>query len=483
MTRPSTTFTGPDLCALSAREAVELLRRGDVSPTEMLDASEARRASVEPVINAMPTACYDRARADMANLPARAEANSGHPAWLAGLPLAIKDLTPVKGVRTTMGNPYYADWVPEASDLMVERLEDRGGLVVGKTNTPEFGAGGNSTNRVLGATRNPWDTRMNAGGSSGGAAASLAAGEVWLAHGSDLMGSLRTPAAHCSVLGLRAAPGRCSGGSKNALHQAEGMQGPMARDVRDMALFLDAMTGWDPRAPISLDAPAVPFQTAVAQAPERAPRIAFSEDQNGFAAVEGNIRTTLRAAMTATEKAGATVEDYCPDLPGLNDSYLALRAVHYGTTLGLEPDAIRETFGDRVRDNVAYAMEIDATRIYAGIRGRSEIYRIMLAFFDTYDVLAIPVVGIAPRAVEEEYPQIVDGEPIGTYETWLRFSFLATTALLPALSMPAGFTEDGLPVGLQLIGPPRGEAQLLQTALFIEEALALPVGPIDPITR
>ncbi|WP_158971776.1 amidase [Chachezhania sediminis] len=483
MTRPNTAFTGPDLCALPAREVVDLLRKGQVSPAELLDASEARTAAVEPSINAMPTTCFDRARADTANLPDRKSAASGHPAWLAGLPLSIKDLNPVAGVRTTMGNPYYANWVPEESDLMVERLESRGGLVVGKTNTPEFGAGGNSTNRVLGATRNPWDTRMNAGGSSGGAAASVSAGEVWLAHGSDLMGSIRTPAAHCSVVGLRAAPGRCGGGGKHGLHQAEAMQGPMARDVRDLALFLDAMTGWDPRAPISLDAPAIPFQTAMATPLANAPRIAFSEDQNGFSPVESNVREVLRTAMTAAQGAGAMVEDYCPDLPGLNETYSALRGMNYGVSMGLEPEEIQATFGDRLRSNVAYGMNQDAIAIYAAIRNRSELYRIMLSFFDRYDVLAIPVVGIVPGPVEEEFPKVIAGQEIQAYETWLRFSFLAVATLLPALALPAGFTSEGLPVGLQLIGPPRGEAKLLQIGLFIEEALGLPAGPIDPIVR
>mgnify|MGYP000347872689 CR=1 FL=1 len=290
--RPETTFTGPDLCARPAREVVADLAAGHLDPSDVLDACAARMDQVEGDVNAVVTRCVDRAREAIGGLPERARTNGGAAGWLAGLPVAIKDLNAVKGVRTTFANTWYADFVPEASDPLVERLEARGALVVGKTNTPEFGAGGNSTNAVFGSTRNPWDTRMNAGGSSGGAAAALAAGEVWLAHGSDLMGSLRTPAAHCSVLGLRPSPGRCGGGPGTAKFLTEGLQGPMARDTRDLALFLDAMTGWDPRMPLSLDAPATPYVKAIEEAP-RPPRIAFSEDQNGFAAVETEIRAKL----------------------------------------------------------------------------------------------------------------------------------------------------------------------------------------------
>lgn len=478
--RPETTFTGPDLCARLAREVVAELAAGHLEPGDVLDACAARMEQVEGDVNAVVTRCVDRAREAIGGLPDRARAHGAAAGWLAGLPVAIKDLNPVAGVRTTYANTWYADFVPEASDPLVERLEARGALVVGKTNTPEFGAGGNSTNAVFGSTRNPWDTRMNAGGSSGGAAASLAAGEVWLAQGSDLMGSLRTPAAHCSVLGLRPSPGRCGGGPITAKFLPEAVQGPMARDTRDLALFLDAMTGWDPRMPLSLDAPATPYVRAIEEAP-RMPRIAFSEDQKGFAPVEAEIRSVLRAAMESAARAGAEVEDACPDLPGLNEAYLALRGLHYGSVVAAQPDAVRETFGDRLRANVDYGLNQSLAEVYAAQTARSRLYDIMQGFLTNFDVLAIPVVGIAPAPVELDFPTSVDGQEIGTYETWLRFSFLSATTLLPALSMPAGFTEAGLPVGLQLIGPPRGEDVLLRTALFVEEALGLPASPIDPV--
>ncbi len=479
MTRPNAAYSGPDLCARPARDVVADLRSGALSPAEVLDAAAARIATVEPAVNAMPTTCVDRAHAAISALP---DGETDHVGWLAGLPVGIKDLNLVSGVRTTFGNRALADFVPDTTDPLVARLEARGALVTGKTNTPEFGAGGNSTNPVFGSTRNPWDTRMNAGGSSGGAAVSLATGEVWLSHGSDLMGSLRTPASHCGVLGLRPSPGRCGGGPGPAGFLAEGLQGPMARDVRDLALFLDAMTGWDPAMPISIEPPALSFQTTVEQA-SRAPRIAFSEDQNGFAAVETEIRQVLRDGMAKVAGAGAEVSEACPDLPKLNETYLSLRGLHYGAVVARQPAEVQQTFGPRLKDNVAYGLALTTDEIYDAMGQRTVLYDIMRQFLSQYDVLAIPVVGIAPDIVENEYPARVDGQDILTYEEWLRFSFLATTTLLPALSMPAGFTADGLPVGIQLVGPPRGEAILLQTALFIEEALGLSATPIDPIIR
>lgn len=480
--RPDAPYGGPDLCARPARDIVAGLRRGDLDPADVLDAAETRIAQVEPNVNAMPTRCFDRARAALADLPGQRAQMGDHPGWLAGLPVGIKDLNLVKGVRTTYGNPTLRDFVPDMSDPLVERLESRGALVVGKTNTPEFGAGGNSTNPVFGATRNPWNTALNAGGSSGGAAVSLATGEVWLSQGSDLMGSLRTPAAHCGVLGMRPSPGMAGGGPAAAAFLPEALQGPMARDVRDLALFLDAMGGYDPRQPLSMDAPAQSFQSA-AEHPALAPRIAFSEDQNGFSPVEAEIRAVLRAAMDQVAHAGAEVVDACPDLPGLNETYLALRGLHYGAVVaGLAPE-VQATFGDRLRENVEFGQAQSIESLYQAMRQRTTLYQIMRLFLHDHDVLAIPVVGIAPERVELEFPTHVDGVAVGTYETWLRFSFLATTALLPALSLPAGFTRDGRPVAIQLVGPPRGDALVLQVARFIEVALDLPATPIDPIRR
>ena len=235
MTKPTTTFSGPDLCKLPAREVVDLLKNKKVSPKELLDASYERIAQVEPAVNATVTQCSERAYASLENLEANAKKNGSHEAWLGGLPIGIKDLTVVSGVKTTFGSYGLRDFVSETTDALVERLEERGGVVVGKTNTPEFGAGGNTFNQVFGYTRNPWDTRKNAGGSSGGAAVSLATGEVWLSQGSDLAGSLRTPAAYNGVCGFRATPGRAGGvlhGRADAVHGVKIAAGRNTRETQ-----------------------------------------------------------------------------------------------------------------------------------------------------------------------------------------------------------------------------------------------------------
>ena len=479
---PTTTFSGPELCALSATEAVGLLKKGEVSPEEMLDAAFDRMAQVEPSVNAVVTPCEDRARAALSRLASDKKVNGNEPGWLAGLPIAIKDLTMVGGVRTTYGNVALKNFVPDESDPLVERLEQRGGIVTGKTNTPEFGAGGNTFNDVFGYTRNPWDTRKNAGGSSGGAAVSLATGETWLSHGSDLAGSLRTPAAYCGVVGLRPTPGRCGGGPAATAFLTEGISGPMARNVTDLALFIDAMTGFEPRSPATLDAPMTPFSEAVHRS-DGAVRIAFSEDQDGFAPVEPEIRAILRGAMEKTEKAGAEVSDACPKLPGLYETYLTVRGTHYGAVNAYLPEPVQQHFKRTLRENTDYGRDLETKAIYDAMRERTTLYQIMNAFFANHDVLAIPVVGLEPGPVEEEYPLKVDGQPTEDYVDWLRFSFLATTCALPAISMPVGFTESGMPVGIQLIGPARGEARLLQVARAVEDAVAFPKTPIDPIVK
>ncbi|MEM6620029.1 MAG: amidase family protein [Pseudomonadota bacterium] len=469
-------YTGPDLCARPARDIVKLLRAKEIAPADLIDAAETRAAQVEPAVNATPTPCFSRAR-DRAAAAARLPGDD--PRVLAGLPVGIKDLNAVEGVKLTMGTWAMRDFVAQETDPLVDRLEARGALVCGKTNTPEFGAGGNTFNAVFGMTRNPYDTSRNAGGSSGGAAVSLAAGEFWLSQGSDLAGSLRTPAAFNNVCGLRPTPGLCGGGPGPAGFLNEGINGPMARDVQDLALFLDAMTGFDPREPLTFDPPNTPYAAAILQDPGPI-RIAYAEDQNAFAPVEPAVRAVLRGAMDAAADAGIAVEAACPDLPDLYRTYISLRATHYGTVNDFAPPEVKKFFKKTLKDNIAQGTDQTTQDIYLAHRARSDLYQRMRVFLDAYDVLAVPVVGIAPGPVEEEYPMEVDGQPTADYVDWLRFSFLATTTALPALSLPAGFTDDGMPMGIQLIGPPKGEARLLQVGLALEQVLGLPKGPCDP---
>lgn len=470
-------FTGPELCKLEAHQAVDLLAKREISPNDLLEASSRRVAAIEPAVNAMPTLCFERAQDALKRL---AKGDSDSPGWLGGLPTGIKDLAPVKGVRTTFGTKALAENVPEVSDPLVERLEQRGALVVGKTNTPEFGAGGNTFNDVLGKTRNPWNTSLNAGGSSGGAAVSLATGEVWLSHGSDHGGSLRTPAAYNGIVGLRPSPGVCASDSQ-AGFLIEGQQGPMARSVRDCALFLDAMAGFQPNLPTSWPAPHAPYQQAVIRADTKV-RIAFSPDLNGLSPVEPEIDLHLRAALRHVENNGGVVEEVQPTLPNLETTYHTLRGMLWATSFERTPKRITRHFKDTLTENIAFGRALTMKDVAEANLNRTILFKTMTAFLQDFDVLACPVVGNMQRPIEEEWAKEINGQALGGYMDWLRFAFLATVTGLPAISVPVGLSKRGLPVGIQLIGKHREDAKLLAVARAIELAVGGPWGPIDPVT-
>lgn len=464
------TFTGPDICKLPAHDVRDLLHRKEVSPADLLDAAFARIAQVEPAINAIPTLCEDRARE-------RANDLSG--TLLGGIPTGIKDLTAVAGVRTTYGTRGFADHIPDASDPLVTRLEKNGAIVVGKTNTPELGAGGNTFNDVLGITRNPYDTTLNAGGSSGGAAASLATGETWLSHGSDHGGSLRTPAAFCGIVGLRPSPGRASGGADGAGFMIEGVQGPMARSMRDCAMFLDAMAEFDASSPLSYPAPEKSFEQSVIEA-EKMPRIAYAPDLGGYGQVDIEMAEHLAKVLETLEKSGARVDETCPDLTHLERTYHTLRGMMWASAARRMPENIRQHFKTTLEENTQLGEALTMDHIADAQLDRTILYANMLSLFETFDVLACPVVGCMPHPQTTEWVHEIGGQTLTGYMDWLRFAFLATTTGLPAISVPVGLGPRGLPVGLQLIGKPRGEAALLQAAALVEQVMGGPMGPIDP---
>ncbi|MDF0603004.1 amidase family protein [Psychromarinibacter sp. C21-152] len=472
-------YSGPELCALSAVEAVDLLRRGAVSSAELIAAAETRHAETDPAINAMPTPCFDRARAAADRLEAPAEPRGA----LRGLPVGIKDLSAVAGVRCTWGTPALADYVPAESDPLVELIERRGGVVLGKTNTPEFGAGANTFNAIFGATRNPWDTRLNPAGSSGGAAAQLAVGQAWLSHGSDHGGSLRTPAAYCGVVGLRPSPGLVAGGPAQAGYITEGVQGPMARSVTDCALFLDAMTGFDPRYPLSFPRDPTPYQEAVARAEPNGLRIGYMPDMSGESAVDPDVREHLGTAMDRMARAGASVDAVTPDLSGMRLAYYVQRGLLWATLMrDIDPNVragFKPTLEQNVQDGLSLSMDdiVDAQLI------RSRLYDELQTVFARVDVLACPVVGCMPHPVEEEWVRRIEGRDLEFYMDWLDCAFLATAVGLPAMSVPVGRNAAGLPVGLQLIGKPRGEAGLLAAARAVEQVFGGPMPVFDPVVR
>ena len=468
-----------ELWRLDATEVVALLRRREVSPLELVEASAERIAATDGHLNAIPTLCIERARAHAERIMAEdpdAERPSG---WLGGVPIAVKDLVEVEGVRTTWGSPIYAHHVPPRSDIAVETLEARGAIVIGKSNTPEFGAGANTFNEVFGKTRNPWNTDKTCGGSSGGSSTALATGQVWLATGSDLGGSLRIPASFCSVFGFRPSPGRVAHGPKRLPFEGLMVDGPMARNARDCALMLDAMSGAHPEDPLSVEAPAESFSEALATLPAPG-RIAYSPDL-GLLPVEREVAAVCEGAVETLAGAGMEVAEACPDLSGAIDVFQVLRAALFAADKGELLETHRDALKPEIVWNIEKGLALDADRIARAERARGAIYQRCVRFFARHDVLVCPCVIVPPFDVDTRWVDEIEGHRFDNYVDWLGLTFVLTLTACPSASVPVGFTEAGLPVGLQILGPPRGEAAVLRAAAAIEEAISLAaVTPIDP---
>jgi amidase len=461
-----------ELIPLPARAVRTLLKKQEVSPLELLDVLEQRIEDVDEAVNALPTLCFDRARS-------RARSQDFSTLPLAGIPVAIKDLTEVAGVRTTMGSMAYQDHVPESSDLLVERIEAAGGIVYGKTNTPEFGAGANTFNDVFGYTRNPWDTALSAAGSSGGSAVALATGMAWLATGSDLGGSLRNPASFCGIAGLRPSQGRVPSDPGELAFNRLSTDGPMARNVSDLAMLLDVMAGYDSRDPMSLDDPVISFE-ASALRKEVPRRIAFSADL-GVTPVDSEVAQICEEAAMRFAELGTVIEHDHPDFSGLQEVFQVHRALSFATHLGPELEANRCVFKPEIVWNVEKGLALSTKEIMDAMVGRSVIYQRTQRFFSQYDLILTPATVVPPYPIEQRFVERIGDHVFSNYIEWCSIAYAFTVIGAPALSIPCGFTQSGLPVGLQIVAPPRQEGRLLSAALAYE-ALAQMTHqiPIDP---
>ena len=461
-----------ELIKLSAREVHRLLRGNDISPLQLLDALEERIAEVDEAVNAVPTLCFDRARE-------RARSRDFSTLPLAGIPVAIKDLIAVAGVRTTWGSMAYRDHVPETSDLLVERIEAAGGIVYAKTNTPEFGAGANTFNDVFGFTRNPWNTALSAAGSSGGSAVALATGMAWLATGSDLGGSLRNPASFCAVAGLRPSQGRVASDPGALAFNHMATDGPMARNVADLALLLDVMAGYDARDPMSLDDPASSFEENALQR-QVPPRIAFSADL-GVTPVDPEVAQICERAAMRFSELGAIVEHDHPDFSGLQEVFQVHRAMSYAASYGPLLEANRSIFKPEIVWNVEQGLALTADEIMAAMVTRSQIYERAQRFFAQTDLILTPATVVPPYPVEQRFVEQIGDYKFSNYIEWCSIAYAFTIIGAPALSIPCGFTQSGLPVGLQIVAAPRQEARLLSAALAFEKLAGICTQlPIDP---
>ena len=458
-----------ELIRKSACEIVTLLKSGEISIEDTLAALEARIEQVDAEINALPTLCFERART------AAREGDRSNTV-LAGIPLAIKDLTDVAGVRTTYGSMLHENHVPEQSDIMIERLEANGGVVYAKSNTPEFGTGGNTFNDVFGATRNPYDLSRSVGGSSGGAAAALASGTAWLAQGSDLGGSLRTPASFCGVTSLRPSPGLVTTNPGMNPFNVYSQKGPMARSIADLALFADAIAGPDSKAGISKPHAIEEFRNAVAQ-PARPLKIAFSEDL-GVTETTSEVVELCARAVAMLEQDGIGVDISHPDLSMADAAFRIPRALDYAQSLGGELANTRDILKPEIVWNVELGLALSADEIRHSQDAQGQVFANASAFMQDYDLLLCPATILPAYPVEERYPGYSEGLEYSEYYRWLAICCAITTTTLPVITLPCGKTDSGLPIGLQLIGKPHGERQLFAFASYIE-----PIFAWDPLQR
>jgi amidase len=472
-----------DLCFVPATELARLYRARKASPLEVMRAVFDRIDAVNPTVNAYVTlAREDALRQARAATTALKRGRALPP--LHGVPVSIKDLTDTKGIRTTSGSKIDEHRVPDEDSLVVARLKVAGAIVVGKTNTPEFGAGGNTFNAVFGATRNPWNTALTCGGSSGGAAVALATGMGPLAQGSDLGGSLRTPAAFCGVVGFRTTPGLVPVYPAQLAWDSLSVYGPMARTVGDVALMLAAIAGPDDRAPLSCDVDVRDFTRAVKAPSIKGWRVAWTPDLNGVIPVDTEIAEIAHSATRVLRSLGARVETACPDFSELHEIVLATRGISMVARHAEKLEQWREQMQAGLVWNIEQGLALDARAIANGEKLRTTLWQRVRAFMETRDLLVSPTVAIPPFPVEQRYPTEINGKPLENYTQWFYLTYGITVTGLPAITVPCGFTRAGLPVGLQIVGKRRREAAVLRAAAAFEQAApwSQHIPPVVPST-
>lgn len=456
-------------CDLSATEARALIGRRALSPVELLESCIARVEAIDPAVNAMPARALDAARAAAAAAERAAMAGDALPP-LHGLPLGVKDLTAAAGLPFTRGSPIYRDQVAAADERLVADLRRAGAVVLGKTNTPEFGAGANTRNAVWGATGNPFDPSRSAAGSSGGSAAALACGMVPLATGSDMGGSLRNPAAFCGVVGLRPSPGVVPHEARPHNWLPLSTNGPMARTVADAALLLSAMAVPDGRdAWTRVTDPATLHSLPLRDLASL--RVALSPNL-GFAPVEGAVTATFAGKTALFRPLFAAAEDAAPDCTGADEAFAVLRAVAFLGSFAVLDQARPGELGPNVQANLAEARRYTAADVARALGLQTALQRRWQAFFCQFDILLTPAISITPRPWSELYPAQIDGRRLDSYYHWLALAYAGTLAGHPCLSLPVGLDGAGMPFGLQMIGRPGEDASLLSAAAALEAALA-----------
>ena len=455
-----------DLCTTPAVELARFIASREVSAVAVMRAHLARIAEVNPRLNAIVTLLPEKRLLRDAEKADRAVAGGDPLGPLHGLPVAHKDLTLTRGIRTTFGSPIRAGFVPDEDALIVERLRAAGTITIGKTNTPEFGAGSQTFNAVFGPTRNPWDAAKTCGGSSGGAAVALATGMVPIADGSDYGGSLRNPASFCGVVGLRPSPGRVPVWPDETPWYPVPVQGPMARSAADAALMLSAIAGPDPRAPLSLPEAGEVFGRPLAR-DFRGVRVAWSMEFAGVP-LDPRVPAALAPSRTALEALGCVVEEAAPNMEGAAVAFDRWRAWYFELNWGPLLDRHRDRMKDTVIWNIEQGRGLTASDLAEASRYWTALLRRVRRFFERHDFFVLPVSQVPPFDVTVEYPTEIAGVAMRTYTDWMASCAWVSLLGCPAISVPCGSTPEGLPVGLQIVGRPRDDLGVLQLAHALE---------------
>lgn len=461
----------PDICRLSAIEMARLICGRQLSARETLEAHLRQIERVNPQVNAIVTIVEDQARQRALELD-EAQAQGRPMGRLHGLPTAHKDLQPTKGIRTTFGSRIFSDLIPTGDSILVERGRAAGAITVGKTNTPEFGAGSQTFNEVFGVTLNPWDITKTCGGSSGGSAVALACHMLPLADGSDMGGSLRNPASFCNVVGIRTSPGRVPSWPNLMAWSALGIEGPMARSVADLAFYLSALAGPDSRAPLSLSEPGELFAAPLDRA-FKGVRVAWWKDLGGVP-FDPSVIEIVNAQRRVFESLGCIVEEAEPDFSGADQAFRTLRFLATGMRMAEHLKHSRHLIKDTLLWEIEQAGRLTARDIGLAEIKHTELYHRMRRFMERYEFFVLPVAQVPPFDVRQHYPTEINGVKMETYIDWMKSCYFISALGTPAMSVPAGFTEDGLPVGIQIVARHRDDWGLLQMGHAFEQARALP---------
>ena len=470
----STTNTSSEITALGAAETRRRIVARELSPVEVVQAYLERVEEHNGRLNALVT--VSSSALDDAEALERELASGLEPGPLCGLPVGIKDVTPVAGLRHTYGCTLYSDNVATEDAVVVERLRAAGAIVLGKTNTPEFATGGNMFNDVFGVTRNPWNEELSAGGSTGGGAAALAARMIALAEGTDLGGSLRIPASFCGVVGLRPTPGLVPTWPTEYPWDTMQVTGLMARTAEDVAIGVQAVAGPSHRAPlgVALDGRDLLAELAAVR-PDRL-WLAYCPDIAGIG-IDAEVEAVCRAAIDDLRSAGASVEEIDLDFSDARDAFLTLRG-HWMVVQQHRRLDRRGEFGDNLRGNIDAGLEVTTLELAAAEQKRGEMWDQLLTLFSRFDHVVTPTMAVPPFPVEQSFPETIAGKLMETYIDWVAPTFLLSNTGLPVASVPCGLDGGGLPVGLQIVGRPRGEGAVLGAVAIVQKArpIGLPLG-------